>query len=346
MAHFTEPPRRLIVAMTGASGSIFGVRLLQKLRGTGIETHLVMSRWAARTLVHETPYTPEQVQKLADVVHPLTDQGASISSGSFLTMGMVVVPCSARTLAAIAHGIGDNLIHRAADVVLKERRKLVLAVRESPLSEIHLENMLKLSRMGVVISPPLPAFYTRPASIDEMVDHSVSRILDQLGIHLDANRWSGEMEAASERPTDALAWTSTRRSGRSSPSAFFTIIAIALPFRIRSQSTGEKLDRTQEGIVDDDCAAARRPCCSGASVIAFMISPASMAWSSLPLPAVAALGRRRHRRDHARSSALDAAQPRPEPDRHRRDAAGAHAGHARTVSVGPPPVLRLHGAVH
>src|SRR6188768_201945 len=201
MAHLTEPPRRLIVAMTGASGSIFGVRLLQKLGGTGIETHLVMSRWAARTLVHETPYTPEDVQKLADVVHPLTDMGAAISSGSFKTMGMVVVPCSARTLAAIAHGIGDNLIHRAADVVLKERRKLVLAVRESPFSEIHLENMLKLARMGVVISPPLPAFYARPASIDEMVDHSVSRILDQIGIHLDVNRWSGEMEAA-VRETD------------------------------------------------------------------------------------------------------------------------------------------------
>jgi flavin prenyltransferase len=188
--------------MTGASGSIFGVRLLQKLRGTGIETHLVMSRWAARTLVHETPYTPEQVQKLADVVHPLTDQGAAISSGSFLTMGMVVVPCSARTLAAIAHGIGDNLIHRAADVVLKERRKLVLAVRESPFSEIHLENMLKLARMGVVISPPLPAFYTRPNSIDEMVDHSVARILDQLGIHLATERWSGDMEVGVREETE------------------------------------------------------------------------------------------------------------------------------------------------
>jgi 4-hydroxy-3-polyprenylbenzoate decarboxylase len=186
-------PRRLIVAITGASGSIYGVRLLEKLQGTDIETHLVMSRWGARTLVHETAYTPEQVQALATVTHPLTDQGASISSGSFLTMGMVVAPCSVRTLAAIAHGIGDNLIHRAADVVLKERRKLVLAVRESPLSEIHLENMLKLSRMGVVISPPLPAFYTRPQSIDEMIDHSVSRILDQLGIHLDATRWSGDM---------------------------------------------------------------------------------------------------------------------------------------------------------
>ncbi len=187
-------PRRLIVAITGASGSIYGVRLLEKLQGTGIETHLVMSRWGARTLVHETSYTPEQVQALATVTHPLTDQGASISSGSFLTMGMVVAPCSVRTLAAIAHGIGDNLIHRAADVVLKERRKLVLAVRESPLSEIHLDNMLKLSRMGVVISPPLPAFYTKPQSIDDLVDHSVSRILDQLGIHLDAARWTGEMK--------------------------------------------------------------------------------------------------------------------------------------------------------
>ena len=196
MPALNQPPRRLIVALTGASGTIFGVRLLQMLRGSGVETHLVMSRWAARTLTHETSYTPGQVQALADVVHPLTDQGASISSGSFLTMGMVVVPCSARTLAAIAHGLGDNLIHRAADVVLKERRKLVLAVRESPLSEIHLENMLKLSRMGTVICPPLPAFYTRPQSIDEMVDHSVSRILDQLGIHLDANRWTGEMQAA------------------------------------------------------------------------------------------------------------------------------------------------------
>jgi 4-hydroxy-3-polyprenylbenzoate decarboxylase len=187
-------PQRLIVAITGASGSIYGVRLLEKLKDTGIETHLVMSRWGARTLVHETGYTPEQVQSLASVTHPLTDQGASISSGSFLTMGMIVAPCSARTLAAIAHGIGDNLIHRAADVVLKERRKLVLAVRESPLSEIHLENMLKLSRMGVVISPPLPAFYTRPQSMDEMVDYSVSRLLDQLGIHLDADRWSGDMQ--------------------------------------------------------------------------------------------------------------------------------------------------------
>ena len=184
-------PRRLIIGITGASGSIFGVRILEMLRGTDIETHLVMSRWGARTLVHETPYTPEQVQRLASVSHQLTDQGAPISSGSFVTMGMVIAPCSARTLAAIAHGLGDHLVHRAADVVLKERRKLVLAVREAPLHEIHLENMLKLSRMGVVIAPPVPAFYANPASIDEIVNYTAARLLDQFGIHVDMARWPG-----------------------------------------------------------------------------------------------------------------------------------------------------------
>ena len=184
-------PRRLIVGITGASGSIYGVRLLEMLRGSDIETHLVMSRWGARTLVHETPYTPEQVQRLASEAHVLTDQGASISSGSFVTMGMVIAPCSARTLAAIAHGIGDTLVHRAADVVLKERRKLVLAVREAPLHEIHLENMLKLSRMGVVIAPPVPAFYSNPSSIDEIVNYTAARLLDQFGIHVDMARWPG-----------------------------------------------------------------------------------------------------------------------------------------------------------
>jgi 4-hydroxy-3-polyprenylbenzoate decarboxylase len=184
-------PRRLIVGITGASGSIYGVRLLEMLKGTDVETHLVMSRWGARTLVHETPYTPEQVQRLASVAHALTDQGASISSGSFVTMGMVIAPCSVRTLAAIAHGLGDHLVHRAADVVLKERRKLVLAVREAPLHEIHLENMLKLSRMGVVIAPPVPAFYSNPSSIDEIVNYTAARLLDQFGIHVDMARWPG-----------------------------------------------------------------------------------------------------------------------------------------------------------
>ena len=190
-------PRRVIVGMTGATGIIFGVRLLQVLQGTGVETHLVMSKWAARTLVEETPYTVEQVQRLATKIYPLGDQGAAISSGSFLTLGMIVVPCSMRTLAAIAHGLGDNLIHRAADVILKERRRLVLAIREAPLSEIHLENMLKLSRMGVVICPPVPAFYNRPETIDDIVNYSVARLLDQLDIHLDVrNRWAGMREVA------------------------------------------------------------------------------------------------------------------------------------------------------
>ncbi|PYR62108.1 MAG: phenolic acid decarboxylase subunit B [Acidobacteria bacterium] len=194
------PPRRLIVAMTGATGTIFGVRLLETLQKTDIETHLVMSKWAVRTLVHETSYTIEQVQQLATRVYPLADQGAAISSGSFLTMGMVVVPCSMRTLSAIAHGLGDNLIHRAADVILKERRRLVLAIREAPLSEIHLENMLKLSRMGVGICPPMPAFYTRPQTIDDIVNYTVARLLDQLDIHLEIhNRWIGMTEVGAER---------------------------------------------------------------------------------------------------------------------------------------------------
>jgi flavin prenyltransferase len=190
---------RLVVGITGATGVIFGVRLLETLGDTGIETHLVMSKWATRTLIHETPYTVEQVQQMAARAYPATDQGAAISSGSFLTKGMVVAPCSMRTLAAIAHGQGDNLIHRAADVILKERRKLVLVVRESPLSDIHLENMLKLSRMGVVIIPPMPAFYNHPRTIDDIINHIVMRILDQFDIHLDArNRWDGIMPAGEQ----------------------------------------------------------------------------------------------------------------------------------------------------
>ena len=194
-------PRRLIVGITGATGTIFGIRLLEMLRDTDIETHLVLSKWAARTLVEETTFTVEEVQRLATVVYPSTDQGAAISSGSFVTMGMAIVPCSVRTLAAIAHGIGDNLIHRAADVVLKERRRLVLAVREAPFNDIHLENMLKLSRMGAVICPPLPAFYNRPETIDDLVNYSVARLLDQLDIHLKVgNRWGGLGEAARRSP--------------------------------------------------------------------------------------------------------------------------------------------------
>ena len=191
----TETSERLILGITGATGTIFGVRLLQMLQSTSIETHLVMSQWGARTLLHETAYTVEEVQRMATCFYHSGDLGAAVSSGSFLTRGMVIAPCSVRTLAAIAHGHGDNLIHRAADVVLKERRKLVLAVREAPLSEIHLENMLKLSRMGVVIIPPVPAFYDHPQAIEDIVNHVVMRILDQFEIHIDAaTRWDGVMQ--------------------------------------------------------------------------------------------------------------------------------------------------------
>jgi len=187
-------PTKLIVGITGATGTIFGVRLLQMLDGSGVETHMVLSKWAARTLVHETDYSIEQVQNLAAYNYSLGDQGAAISSGSFVTLGMVIVPCSMRTLAAIANGLADNLIDRAADVILKERRKLVLVVRESPLHEIHLENMLKLSRMGVVILPPVPAFYNHPQNLDDMINHIAMRVLDQFDIHLDVmNRWDGTM---------------------------------------------------------------------------------------------------------------------------------------------------------
>jgi 4-hydroxy-3-polyprenylbenzoate decarboxylase len=186
--------KRLIVAITGATGAIYGVRVLQRLRDAGVETHLVISRWGARTLLHETSWSREQVEALATATYAAADMGAVISSGSFRTDGMIIAPCSAKTLAAIAHGYGDNLVHRAADVVLKERRKLVLAVREAPLSEIHIENMLKLARMGTVILPPMPAFYNHPQTVDDVVEHTVARLLDQFGIDVpSALRWAGEM---------------------------------------------------------------------------------------------------------------------------------------------------------
>ncbi|MFN8060964.1 MAG: UbiX family flavin prenyltransferase [Vicinamibacterales bacterium] len=193
--------KRLIVGLTGATGVVFGVRLLEMLRRhTDVETHLVMSQWAARTLVHETNHTPAEVEALAHHVHHIADHGAPISSGSFLTDGMVIAPCSVRTLSSIASGAGYNLLHRAADVVLKERRRLVLAVRETPLNDIHLEHMLKLSRMGAVVAPPLPAFYHRPRSLDEVVDHTVMRLLDQFGLHLEgATRWDGLMDTGGDR---------------------------------------------------------------------------------------------------------------------------------------------------
>ena len=189
------PPSRLIVGITGASGTIYGIRLLERLRALDVETHLILSRWGARTLIHETSYTVEQVRQLATRSYAPADQGAALSSGSFVTMGMIVLPCSMRTLGAIAYGVGETLIPRAADVVLKERRRLVLGVREAPFHEIHLENMLKLTRMGAIVSPPVPAFYNRPASIDDLIDHTVTRMLDLFGLYTtDTARWDGEME--------------------------------------------------------------------------------------------------------------------------------------------------------
>ncbi len=205
---------RLIVGITGASGVIYGVRLLQVLQQTNVETHLVLSKWGARTLLHETPHTQQEVADMATYHYAPQNKGAAIASGSFVTQGMVVCPCSVRTLAAIAQGNGDTLVHRAADVVLKERRKLVLVVRETPLSDIHLENMLKLSRMGAVIFPPVPAFYTQPRSIDDLVEQSVTRILDQFGIHVaSGQRWQGVLSTAGV-PANKPVPVKGRRSAR------------------------------------------------------------------------------------------------------------------------------------
>ena len=184
-------PQRLIVAITGATGAIYGIRLLEMLRDAPVETHLIVSPWGRRTLLHETAFSVDQVQRLADVNYLPNDQGAAISSGSFLTMGMAVVPCSMRTLAAIAHGLGDNLVHRAADVVLKERRKLVLLARETPMHVIHLRNMTTLAEMGAIIAPPVPAFYNKPKTLDDVIDHTIGRVLDLFDLDTGkVKRWS------------------------------------------------------------------------------------------------------------------------------------------------------------
>ncbi|MCX5433394.1 UbiX family flavin prenyltransferase [Streptomyces sp. NBC_00257] len=192
---------KLVVAMTGATGAPIGVRLLEALRELDVETHLVVSRWARTTLAQETTYSLREVAALASVCHSPDDQGAAISSGSFRTDGMVVVPCSMKTLASIRTGQGEGLIGRAADVVLKERRRLVLVARETPLSAVHLENMLDLTRMGAVIMPPVPAFYNRPRGIDDIVEHIAARVLDQFDLELPtARRWQGLGAAAADRP--------------------------------------------------------------------------------------------------------------------------------------------------
>lgn len=192
--------KRLIVGITGATGAVFGIRLLEALQGADVETHLILSKWAMRTIEHEASSSVKQVRELASVVHDSANMGASVSSGSFVTDGMVIIPCSMRTVAAIAQGAGDHLIHRAADVVLKERRKLLLVARETPLSDLHLENLLRLSRMGVTIMPPVPAFYNHPKTLDDMVNHIVARVLDQFAIPAPfARRWDGSMQTHSQR---------------------------------------------------------------------------------------------------------------------------------------------------
>lgn len=182
----------VVVGITGASGAIFGIRVLEVLAELDVETHLVVSRWGRINIEQETDYTFAHVLGLANVTYGESEQGAAISSGSFLSSGMVIAPCSMKTLALIAHGTGQNLICRAADVTLKERRPLILVPRETPLHSIHLRNMLTLADMGVTIAPPMPAFYNKPESIADIVDHLVVRILDQLGLDKAwSGRWAG-----------------------------------------------------------------------------------------------------------------------------------------------------------
>ncbi len=190
--------RRIIVAITGASGAVYGVRLLHALRAAAdVQTHLLVTPAAVLNLKQELDLARGDVERLADVVHNVRDIGATIASGSFVTHGMAVAPCSMKTLAAIAHGLADNLVTRAADVCLKERRRLVLLVREAPLTLAHLRNMEAVTLMGGVIFPPVPAFYHRPQSIDALVDHTVARVLDLLDVgHGLAPRWAGEIGAS------------------------------------------------------------------------------------------------------------------------------------------------------
>ena len=201
--------KKIIIGISGASGAIFGIRLLELLQAApAVETHVVISKWGQQTLEHETSWSAKEVRELADVAYAAGELSAAVSSGSFRTDGMVIVPCSMRTLGCIANGYGDSLIHRAADVVLKERRRLIVVPRETPLSEIHLENMLKLARMGVTILPSDPAFYAHPKTIADLVEHTVVRILDQLGVESDLiERWDGGM-----RRGDPVGQVSTKGS--------------------------------------------------------------------------------------------------------------------------------------
>jgi flavin prenyltransferase len=200
MNQLPQGDRRLIIGISGASGVIYGVRLLELLRNAGVETHLVMTRTAEVTFAHETNLKIADVKALADVCHRVDDMAAPISSGSFKTAGMIVAPCSVRSMSEIASGVTSTLLTRSADVVLKERRKLVLMVRETPLHAGHLRSMTALSEMGAIIAPPVPAFYSRPDSIADMVDHTVGRVLDLFDIDVGAvARWGEDADRAPRR---------------------------------------------------------------------------------------------------------------------------------------------------
>jgi len=185
--------RRLVIGISGATGAIYGIRLLEVLRETpDVETHLIISKAAERTIAWETSCTVEQVAKLATVRYSFHDVGAALSSGSFQTAGMIIAPCSVKTLASIAHGLSDNLLTRAADVTLKEQRRLVLVVREAPLTLVHIRNMAACAELGTILAPPVPAFYNHPKTVDDIVNHSVGRILDLFSIDSGlVQRWKG-----------------------------------------------------------------------------------------------------------------------------------------------------------
>lgn len=184
--------RRLVIGITGATGAIYAVRMLQVLQGVqDVESHLVISTSGVLNIKHELDIGRHEVQAMADHVHNVRDVGATLASGAFRTAGMVIAPCSMRTLAAVAQGLSDNLITRAADVTLKERRRLVLMVRETPFNLAHLRNMTAVTEMGGIVFPPLPAFYHRPQSIEEMVDHTVARVLELFDIEVPGPTWEG-----------------------------------------------------------------------------------------------------------------------------------------------------------
>ncbi|MET3964640.1 4-hydroxy-3-polyprenylbenzoate decarboxylase [Bradyrhizobium sp. S3.9.1] len=192
-------PKRMIIGISGASGVTYGVRLLQLLRNAGVETHLVMSKTAELTFAYETDLKIAEVRELANVCHAIDDMASAISSGSFRTAGMIVAPCSMRSMSEIASGVTTTLLTRAADVVLKERRRLVLMVRETPLHTGHLRTMTALSEMGAIIAPPVPAFYAKPENLDDMVEHTVGRVLDLFDIDIGVVRRWGEDEALKRR---------------------------------------------------------------------------------------------------------------------------------------------------